>query len=77
MAQLNLIATGNKIRELLAKNDMPAKALASYCCVTVQCVNKWLNGKSAPGYECLKVISLLFEIPIDDILVFEVKRKAA
>lgn len=75
MAALNMVATGNKIRSLMDENNMPAKALAVNCFVTVQCVNKWLNGKSAPGYECLNEISTLFHVPIDDILVFENKCK--
>jgi len=77
MASLNLLATGNNIRNLMDLNDMPMKALAQECNVTVQCVSKWLNGKSAPGYDCLKVISILFHVTIDDILVYEIRMSRA
>lgn len=65
--------TGNRIRSLMNKKKLCVKDIQGACGFEQpQAVYKWLKGQSLPSYESMAVLSVLFETPIDGILVTNV-----
>jgi hypothetical protein len=63
------IKTGQKIKELMLKNNLCPKDLQIYLSLAcVQSIYRWINGKTVPGIDHLYALSVLFQTPIDDIV---------
>lgn len=65
---MDVIAVGNKIRELRIKHGMPQQDLAERLFITRKSVSKWEMGLSYPSVDMLKKLSEVFSVSIEEIL---------
>lgn len=69
---ISLEKTGCNIKQLRVEKGMSVQNLAAFMNFEeVQAVYNWQSGKNLPSLENLKLLSELFDKPIDDILIFE------
>ena len=69
---INLVKTDQNIKRMGEEKDMSVQRLADFMeFEAVQAVYNWQNGKTLPSLENLKILSELFNKPMDDILIFE------
>ena len=67
---IDLSRTGQKIRQLRLTSGLSVKQLQSaFGFSTPQAIYKWQRGDTMPTIDNLIVLSELFRVPIDDILV--------
>ena len=59
---------GDNIKRLREQREMPQSELAKHCNVTQQAVGLWERNKTAPDYETLKKIAMLFNVSTDYLL---------
>lgn len=69
---INLEKTGQNIKSMREKKGMSVQKLADFMeFEAVQAVYNWQTGKSLPSLENLKILSELFNKPMEEILIFE------
>ena len=69
---VNLEKTGHNIKFLREEKGMSVQKLADFMeFEAVQAVYNWQSGRSLPSIENLKILSELFNKPMEEILVFE------
>lgn len=69
---INLVKTDQNIKSMREEKDMSVQKLADFMeFEAVQTVYNWQSGKTLPSLENLKILSELFNKPMDDILIFE------
>ena len=69
---INLIATGKNIEMLRKKAGLTVKELQKFFGFsTPQAIYKWQQGAALPSIDNLVVLSAIFKVSIDDILVLE------
>lgn len=69
---INLVKTGQNIKTMREEKGMSVQKLADFMeFEAVQAVYNWQTGKSLPSIENLKILSELFNKPMDEILFFE------
>lgn len=69
---INLEKTGINIKQMREEKGLSVQKLADFMeFEAVQAVYNWQSGKSLPSLENLKLLSELFDKPIEDILIFE------
>ena len=69
---INLIATGKNIEMLRKKAGLTVKELQKFFGFsTPQAIYKWQHGAALPSIDNLVVLSAIFKVSIDDILVLE------
>ena len=69
---INLVKTGNNIKMMRKEKGMSVQKLANFMeFEAVQAVYNWQSGKTLPSLENLKLLSELFEKPMEEILIFE------
>ena len=67
---------GNYLCELRKENNLTQRFVAYQLDVTDKAVSKWENGKSKPDLEKLKLLSVLYNVPLADLLnKLEYKKK--
>lgn len=67
---IDLIATGNNIRRLRMERGLTVRDLQSYFGFEEpRAIYKWQKGESLPTVDNLYALGVLFEVPIDQILV--------
>ena len=72
MPVINLKKTGNKIRLLMFQTGISAKAIQDKLgFTTTNAVYKWLNGQSLPTVNNLLILSTLFGVTLDDLIVVD------
>lgn len=59
---------GNYLCELRKENNLTQRFVAYQLDVTDKAVSKWENGKSKPDLEKLKLLSVLYNVPLNDLL---------
>lgn len=69
-----IIKIGEKIRELRKKADVNQEKFAQYLGVTAQAVSKWEVVGCYPDIELLPSIANFFNISIDELMCFDVKK---
>mgnify|MGYP000785512579 CR=1 FL=1 len=71
---IDLIATGNNIRRLRMERGLTVRDLQSYFGFEEpRAIYKWQKGESLPTVDNLYALGVLFEVPIDQILVPVIK----
>ena len=71
---IDLIATGNNIRRLRMERGLTVRELQSYFGFEEpRAIYKWQKGESLPTVDNLYALGVLFEVPIDQILVPVIK----
>lgn len=69
---INVEATGKNIDKLMKERRLSKRDVQAVCgFTTVQTIYKWVYGKCLPTVDNLLVLSYLFDVTIDDILVIE------
>lgn len=69
---INVEATGKNIDKLMKERRLSKRDVQVVCGFsTVQTIYKWVHGKCLPTVDNLLVLSYLFEVKIEDILVVE------
>lgn len=68
--KLDLKKTGEKIKQLRLKNNMTRTELADKLYTKYDTIWKWEAGKNCPGIDSLIMLSFLFNVKLDDILIF-------
>ena len=67
---IDLIATGNKIRELRTARGLTVKDVQAYLNLSEpQSIYKWQRGECLPSVDHLHSLAKLFGVRIDDILI--------
>ena len=62
---------GKKIQQLRKLSGMTQEQLAEKCNVSRQTISKWEAESSVPDLESVVVISKLFQVSLDDLLIKE------
>lgn len=76
MPRIDLIKTGERIRELRKQNNISVEQLRSILGFsTVQAIYKWERGLNLPTLDNLVVLAEIFHVSMDDIIVLE-RRKS-
>lgn len=69
---IDLAATGRNIALLRKQKGLSVRELQSILgFASPQAIYKWQNGDSLPSVDHLVVLSAIFEVPVDEILVTE------
>ena len=70
MPTIDMAATGKKIMELRKKAGLTVKDLQDlFGFATPQAIYKWQHGTAIPTIDNLVMLSVIFQVHIDDILV--------
>ena len=72
---IDMIKTGQKIRELRIKKAITAENLAEMMGITSQAVFRWQNGKALPSLDNMLLLASIFEVMVEDIVVFNEPKK--
>jgi len=69
---IDLQATGNNIKKLRRRNDFSVADLQSYFGFEYpNAIYKWQKGESLPTVDNLLALSVLFQVSMNEILVYE------
>lgn len=72
LPRISLIKTGERIEQLRKKNGLSVKQLAMILGLnSTQSIYKWQRGDALPTLEHLLILSIVFDVPIDSIVVTE------
>lgn len=67
---IDTVATGNNIYQLIHNSDMTVNDLKiEMQTVTVQAIYKWLRGECLPSIDNLFVMSRIFGVTIEEIVI--------
>lgn len=73
MPNINMVATGKNIMRLRKSVGLSVKDLQDvFGFSTPQAIYKWQHGAALPTIDNLVVLAVVFEVPIDDIIVVDV-----
>lgn len=71
MKGINTMEFGDKIKELRTKNQLTQEKFAIRLNVTRQAVSNWENNRNLPDLELLILISSIFHISLDELILGE------
>ena len=77
---IDMMATGRNIKMLREKTGLSVKDLQDiFGFATPQAIYKWQHGTALPTLDNLVVLAMVFEVPMDDIIVVraDVKEQAS
>ena len=67
---IDMVRTGKNIETLRIKNGMSVKDIQNiFGFVTPQAIYKWQRGTSLPTVDNLVILSMVFQVSIEDILI--------
>ena len=69
MAQIDMIATGQRIRDMRMKAGMTIKDIQNACGVTATSVCNWQKGKAMPTVDNLVILAQIWHVRFDDMIV--------
>ena len=70
MPVIDMVATGNNIKDLIKNNGMTVKEVAKvFGFTSAYPVYKWQNGENLPALENLVVLAKLLNVTMDDLIV--------
>ena len=72
MGTINMKGTGNKIRDMRKKSGMTIKQIQDACGISAAAVCKWQNGQALPSIDNLLILSVLWNVKMDDLVVKQV-----
>lgn len=69
---IDVVRTGKNIEKLRIRNGMSVKDIQKiFGFVTPQAIYKWQHGVSLPTVDNLVILSMLFNVPIEEILIIK------
>lgn len=72
MVQINVSATGERIKNMMQDRGLTVKDVQAVCGFTTpQAVYKWIHGQNMPSVDNLVILASLFGTFVDDIVVVE------
>ena len=72
MVTIDMKRTGNKIRDMRKKSGMTIKQIQDACGISAAAVCKWQNGQALPSIDNLLILSVLWNVKMDDLVVKQV-----
>lgn len=72
MITIDMKGTGNKIRDMRKKSGMTIKQIQDACGISAAAVCKWQNGQALPSIDNLLILSVLWNVKMDDLVVKQV-----
>lgn len=72
MVTIDMKGTGNKIRDMRKKSGMTIKQIQDACVISAAAVCKWQNGQALPSIDNLLILSVLWNVKMDDLVVKQV-----
>lgn len=69
--QIDLVATGERIREVSAERGLTGQEIADCLYTTPQAVSKWRTGKSLPELENFGALLRLLDVSYEDIVRYK------
>ena len=69
--RVDMVATGNKIKELRNQNQFKVSELAEILHSSENTIFKWQRGQCLPTIDNLLILSALFRTPMDEIIQVE------
>lgn len=69
MVTIDMKGTGNKIRDMRKKSGMTIKQIQDACGISAAAVCKWQNGQALPSIDNLLILSVLWNVKMDDLVV--------
>lgn len=72
MVTIDMKGTGNKIRDMRKKSGMTIKQIQDACGISAAAVCKWQNGQALPSIDNLLILSVLWKVKMDDLVVKQV-----
>ena len=72
MVTIDMKGTGNKIRDKRKKSGMTIKQIQDACGISAAAVCKWQNGQALPSIDNLLILSVLWNVKMDDLVVKQV-----
>ena len=72
MVTIDMKGTGNKIRDMRKKSGMTNKQIQDACGISAAAVCKWQNGQALPSIDNLLILSVLWNVKMDDLVVKQV-----
>ncbi|MCR5024103.1 MAG: helix-turn-helix domain-containing protein [Lachnospiraceae bacterium] len=67
--ELDTVATGHKIKTIMAKKKVAIKDISKAMNVSFQAVYRWQKGETLPTISNLYILGQLLETDVDDMLV--------
>lgn len=72
MVTIDMKGTGNKIRDMRKKSGMTIKQIQDACGISAAAVCKQQNGQALPSIDNLLILSVLWNVKMDDLVVKQV-----
>lgn len=72
MVTIDMKGTGNKIRDMRKKSGMTIKQIQDACGISAAAVCKWQNGQALPSIDNLLILSVQWNVKMDDLVVKQV-----
>lgn len=72
MVTINMEETGKKIKETREKSGMTIRQIQDACGISAAAVCKWQNGQAVPSIDNLLVLSEIWNVKMDDLIVRKV-----
>lgn len=72
MVTIDMKGTGNKIRDMRKKSGITIKQIQDACGISAAAVCKWQNGQALPSIDNLLILSVLWNVKMDDLVVKQV-----
>lgn len=72
MVTIDMKGTGNKIRDMRKKSGMTIKQIQDACGISAAAVCKWQNGQALPSIDNLLILSVLWNVKMDDLVVKQI-----
>lgn len=72
MVTIDMKGTGNKIRDMRKKSGMTIKQIQDACGISAAAVCKWQNGQALPSIDNVLILSVLWNVKMDDLVVKQV-----
>ena len=72
MVTIDMKGTGNKIRDMRKKSGMTIKQIQDASGISAAAVCKWQNGQALPSIDNLLILSVLWNVKMDDLVVKQV-----
>ena len=72
MVTIDMDKTGKRIKEIRKRSRMTIKQVQDACGISAAAVCKWQNGQAMPTLDNLIILSDLWNVKMDDLIVRQV-----
>lgn len=72
MVAINMEETGKKIKKMREMSGMTIKQVQDACGISAAAVCKWQNGQALPSIDNLLILSVIWNVRMDDLIVKQI-----